>query len=151
MKQAVTIEYEPHDYGWAAGLPLELGTLFGLPLTIDIATRHIPSEPADLPAIHERQQSLIGAILERIGPILREAEGQLEGYYSRASANFEEIRPILANPKVWIPLADTEDLRRPRPREDNKWTLVVCLESAPDFGHHIEFDLDQCIEVWAGD
>jgi hypothetical protein len=151
MKLADTIEYETNDYGWAAQLPSEHGTLFGLPLTVDIATRHIPTEPTELPTIHENQQRLLTTILERIGPILQEAENQLEGYYIRAGANFEEIRPMLANPKVWIRLADSDDLRRPYPREDNEWTLVVGFENAPDFGHHIEFDLDHCIDVWAGD
>ncbi len=155
MKPAVgatedVLDFQPTEYGWRAALPTEHGAFFGLPLIVDVATRHIPTEPATLPPIHAEQRHLLSSILERFEAILREAENQLEGYYDRAGAAFDEIRPMLANPRVWIRLSDTDNLRDPHPREDSEWTLVVGFEEAPDFGHHIEFDLDECLDVWAG-
>jgi hypothetical protein len=145
------LEFISNDYGWRTSLDSSIGTFFGMPLTVDISTRHIPNFPEALPDIHDEQRHLVYSILDHIEAILREAENQLEKYYISRHADFNQIRPMLADPRVWIHLADTKDMHDPQPRNDNEWTLVVGFRDAPDFGHHIEFDLDQCVDVWAGD
>ena len=145
------MEFIPNDYGWRTSLDRSIGTFFDMPLTVDISTRHVPNFPETLPDIHDEQRQLLYWVLDHIEAILREAENQLKMYYTSRQVDFDQIRPMLADPRVWINLSDDKDMRDPQPRNDNEWTLVVGFRDAPDFGHHIEFDHDLCVDVWSGD
>ena len=146
-----TLEFDPGDYGWKAPVPKDIATFFDLPFTVDIETRHIPTHPATLPRIHDSQLRLVMSILNNLSTTVPEAEKRLEEYYADVDVEFAEIKSNLDAPRIWLRLEDTDNLRVPQPRGDNEWALVVGFKDAPDFGHHIEFDLDDFQTVWAGD
>jgi hypothetical protein len=128
----------PGDYGWSAPLPPGSPTLFGLPITVDIHTRTIPSQPESLPPISTAQAALVRSLLPHLVPIMRRVEAALTAYHERSESEFIST---LRDPHIWL---DAE-------RDDGiSWTLVIGRTDWPDFGYHVEFKGKEFVEIWAG-
>jgi hypothetical protein len=119
------IQLEPSTDGWIADVPASRGAFFGHPIRLKINTRN---------AAH-----LAVKLLSELPRLLLEAERQFTAYH----AEDEPVaKSIIREPHIWI---DQELFD-----STAKWTLVVGSTISPDYGLHIEFDGDKCIDVWGG-
>lgn len=79
-------------------------------------------------------------VLKDLPQLLREAENQFRAYY--AGHDQDAVRSI-RDPHVWINSEFIEG--------GTHWAFVIGSVEAPDYGLHIEFDGESCIDCWGGD
>ena len=116
--------------------------MLGLPLSIEIETRSVPSD-LPIPKLNEQESTLIALILENIDHCIAESLAKLRG--DESYQRIDEANARITNPHVWMSreMMQEEGIQR--------WALVVGVDVNPDFGWHVEFDGLECLEIWAGD
>jgi hypothetical protein len=65
--------------------------------------------------------------------------------YLKEYVRFQEFLEGTSHPTVWICRETQEG------QGEDRWSFVVELKTAPDFGTHLEFRGLEFLELWAGD
>jgi hypothetical protein len=130
---------QPDAYGWWCELPPPI-RFFAKPVGVKLDTRPVPEEYPPTPP-EAAEIELLRFILSGLEKLLAVAERQ----YNEYNIDLPELLEKVHDPHVWI---SREWLEKDGP---GRWTFVVGIADAPDWGIHLEFRELEFLEVWSGD
>jgi hypothetical protein len=135
---AVLRSLQETQWGWQAVLP-EVAFL-GQPVRLRVDTRPVPAEgPPPVPNADETE--LARLVLSGLPAALAEAERQYRAYHAGVPGAVE----LAHEPQACV---CREQLAREGP---GRWSLVVEIAGAPDYGTHAEFVGLSYVGIWSGD
>lgn len=127
------------ESGYTIEIPAEYGTFLGVPIKAIIDT--LPLKRDNPPPVNNVEEALFRLIMNNLQTVLPAAEASFLEY----NEEYPEVRAHVANPHIWIYRDNIEE------DGPTRWTFIVELSAAPDYGFHIEFDALEVLEIWSGD
>ncbi len=135
---AVLGSLEEYRWGWRAVLP---GVRFiGQPIELRVDTQPVPTNDPS-PALDAAEMALVRLILGSLPALIAEVERQYLAY----NADFPEVIERVHEPRVWL---CRDVLAEEGP---GRWSFVVGIRDAPDWGIHSDYDGLAFERIWSGD
>jgi hypothetical protein len=128
---------QQYRWGWRTTLP---GVLFiGKPVGLRVDTQPIPTGGPS-PPLNPTETALVRLALGALPALLAEVE-----WHYREHADSPDIIERVHEPYVWL---SRDILAEDGP---DRWTFVVGIADAPDWGIHAEFAGLVFQQIWSGD
>lgn len=138
--EAIDLVFESlQDYRWGWRTTLPSLEFIGQPVGLRIDTQPIPISGTH-PLPDAAEMALVRLVLGALPQLLIEIERQY-----RAHADSPDIINRVHEPHIWVSRHMLQE------EGQNRWSFIVRIADAQDWGIHCEFEGLDFLEIWSGD